>query len=93
MDKRGGISNSHIFFSCFILIFFASLHRIVFREEEVSSCQDQLGEFRSAAGALSKWLEETNEKVPAAQPSSSTKNLEKDLQICSVSQDIHLLKD
>lgn len=89
MDKRGGISNSHIFF----LIFFTSLHRIVFREEEVSSCQDQLGEFRSAAGALSKWLEETNEKVPAAQPSSSTKNLEKDLQIISVSQEIHVLKD
>lgn len=59
----------------------------MFREEEVSSCRDQLGEFKSAAGALSKWLEETNEKVPAAQPSSS-KNLEKDLQIVSVSQEM-----
>ncbi|XP_040905346.1 dystonin isoform X2 [Toxotes jaculatrix] len=51
------------------------------KEEEVSSCQDQLGEFRSAASALTKWLEETNEKVPAVQPSSSEKSLEKDLQI------------
>uniref|UniRef100_UPI0037E92C14 dystonin n=1 Tax=Semicossyphus pulcher TaxID=241346 RepID=UPI0037E92C14 len=51
------------------------------KEEEVSSCQDQLGEFRSAASALTKWLEETNEKVPAVHPSSSVKSLEKDLQI------------
>ncbi|XP_076598904.1 dystonin isoform X3 [Chaetodon auriga] len=51
------------------------------KEEEVSSCQDQLGEFRSAASALTKWLEQTNEKVPAVQPSSSEKSLEKDLQI------------
>ncbi|KAM3606228.1 uncharacterized protein V6R79_013141 [Siganus canaliculatus] len=50
------------------------------KEEEVSSCQDQLGEFRSAANALSTWLEETGEKVPAVQPSSSEKSLEKDLQ-------------
>ncbi|KAM6916493.1 dystonin [Xenentodon cancila] len=51
------------------------------KEEELSSCQDQLEEFRCAASVLSKWLEETNDKVPAAQPSSSEKNLEKDLQI------------
>ncbi|XP_069570064.1 microtubule-actin cross-linking factor 1 isoform X3 [Brachyistius frenatus] len=50
------------------------------KEEELSSCQDQLGEFRSAASALTKWLEETNDRVPAAQPSSSEKSLEKDLQ-------------
>ncbi|XP_035519853.1 dystonin isoform X9 [Morone saxatilis] len=51
------------------------------KEEEVSSCQDQLGEFRSAASALTKWLEQTNEKIPAVQQSSSEKSLEKDLQI------------
>ncbi|KAL7384245.1 hypothetical protein ABVT39_026968 [Epinephelus coioides] len=51
------------------------------KEEEVSSCQDQLEEFRSAASALTKWLEQTNEKVPAVQPSCSVKSLEKDLQI------------
>ncbi|XP_019725977.1 dystonin isoform X16 [Hippocampus comes] len=53
------------------------------KEEEVSVCQDLLGEFRSAAGALSKWLEETNEKVPVVQKSCSAKSLEKDLQIVS----------
>lgn len=51
----------------------------------MSSCQDQLGEFRSAAGALTKWLEETTEKVPAVQPSSSEQSLEKDLQKVTVS--------
>ncbi|KAK2824201.1 hypothetical protein Q5P01_021376 [Channa striata] len=52
------------------------------KEEEVSSCQDQLGEFRSAASALTKWLEETNEKVPPVQ-SSNEKLLAKDLQIAN----------
>ncbi|KAK5908368.1 hypothetical protein CgunFtcFv8_016434 [Champsocephalus gunnari] len=51
------------------------------KEEEVSSCQDQLGEFRSSASVLTKWLEQTNEKVPAVQPTGSVKSLEKDLQI------------
>ena len=62
---------------------------IYFREQEVSSCQDQLGEFRSAASVLTKWLEQTSEKVPALQPSSSVKSLEEDLQILSVSQKIN----
>lgn len=65
---------------------------IIFREEEVSTCRDQLKEFRSTAGDLSKWLDETSEKVPAAQPSSS-KTLEKDLQVVSVSQEIYRLID
>lgn len=55
------------------------------REEEVSSCQDQLGEFRSAAGALSKWLQETTEKVPVVQTNNNEKKLEKDLQNVTVS--------
>ncbi|KAM9365281.1 dystonin [Pholidichthys leucotaenia] len=50
------------------------------KEEELSSCQDQLGEFKSAASSLTKWLEDTNDKVPAAQPSSGEKSLEKNLQ-------------
>lgn len=62
---------------------------VFYREEEVCSCQAQLEDFRSAASALTKWLEQTSQKVPAAQPSSSVKNLEKDLQIVSVSQEIH----
>lgn len=61
---------------------------VCYREEEVSSCQDQLGEFRSAASTLTKWLEETNEKVPVVQPSSE-KSLEKDLQIVTVSHEIN----
>uniref|UniRef100_A0A8C7UPQ9 Dystonin n=1 Tax=Oncorhynchus mykiss TaxID=8022 RepID=A0A8C7UPQ9_ONCMY len=50
------------------------------KEEEVSSCQDQLGDFRAAAGALRTWLEETTEKVPVVQPTSSEQSLGKDLQ-------------
>uniref|UniRef100_A0A4W5PVL4 Dystonin n=1 Tax=Hucho hucho TaxID=62062 RepID=A0A4W5PVL4_9TELE len=50
------------------------------KEEEVSSCQDQLGDFRAAAGALRTWLEETTEKVPVVQPTSSEQSLAKDLQ-------------
>uniref|UniRef100_A0A3B3U8F9 Dystonin n=1 Tax=Poecilia latipinna TaxID=48699 RepID=A0A3B3U8F9_9TELE len=59
--------------------------QVCIMEEELSSCQDQLGEFRSAVCMLTKWLEETNDKVPATQPSSSEKKLEKDLQIVNVS--------
>nr|XP_057914423.1 dystonin isoform X20 [Doryrhamphus excisus] len=51
------------------------------KDEEVTSCKDLLGEFRFAANALSRWLEETNEKVPVAQTSCSAKSLETDLQI------------
>ncbi|XP_077351597.1 dystonin isoform X4 [Festucalex cinctus] len=53
------------------------------KEEEVSSCQDLLVEFRSAASALSKWLEETNEKVPVVQKNCSAERLENDLQIAT----------
>ncbi|XP_061693198.1 dystonin [Syngnathoides biaculeatus] len=51
------------------------------KEEEISSCQDLLGEFRSAASSLTQWLEETSEKVPVEQRNCSSKSLEKDLQI------------
>ncbi|KAK9541668.1 hypothetical protein VZT92_001694 [Zoarces viviparus] len=63
------------------------------KEEEVSSCQDQLGDFRSAASALTLWLEQTNEKVPVVQPSSSVKSLEKDLQIVTGLLDEWTFKD
>ncbi|KAM9847860.1 microtubule-actin cross-linking factor 1 [Aulostomus maculatus] len=49
------------------------------KDVELTSCQDQLGEFRSSFTSLSKWLEETTEKVPAVQQSSSEKSLENDL--------------
>ncbi|KAM4729954.1 dystonin isoform 3-T3 [Anableps anableps] len=63
------------------------------KEEELSSCQDQLGEFRSAVCMLTKWLEETNDKVPASQPSNSEKKLEKDLQIVTELLDEWKTKD
>ncbi|KAK7902142.1 hypothetical protein WMY93_018911 [Mugilogobius chulae] len=51
------------------------------KEEEVTTCQDQLGEFKSLSSALTLWLEETKDKVPAVDPGHSEKCLEKDLQI------------
>ncbi|KAI1894735.1 hypothetical protein AGOR_G00118810 [Albula goreensis] len=50
------------------------------KEEEVSSCQDQLAEFRSAADTLRKWVDELSEKVPSVPPSCSEQNLTKALQ-------------
>uniref|UniRef100_A0A3B4D345 Dystonin n=1 Tax=Pygocentrus nattereri TaxID=42514 RepID=A0A3B4D345_PYGNA len=46
------------------------------KEEEVLSCQDQLGDFKAAAGVLMKWLEETKEQVPAVQPNSGFLSLQ-----------------
>lgn len=57
-----------------------------FREAEVSSCQDQLGEFKLSAGALWKWIEESRGKVPLAQASCSEDSLARDLQTVTVSQ-------
>ncbi|KAJ8248180.1 hypothetical protein GJAV_G00239220 [Gymnothorax javanicus] len=54
------------------------------REEEVSSCQDQLAEFRTAAQALRKWLEEVGEKVPVLPASCSEQSLAKALQSINV---------
>ncbi|KAK3573639.1 hypothetical protein QTP86_029971 [Hemibagrus guttatus] len=48
-------------------------------EEEVLSCQDQLGEFKAAAGVLMKWLEETKEQVPMVQPNCSEQGLGNDV--------------
>ncbi|XP_062375938.1 dystonin [Sardina pilchardus] len=49
------------------------------KREEVTSCQDQLGEFKAAAGALVKWLEEKTGKVPVVQPNCGDKGLGKAL--------------
>ncbi|XP_060727867.1 dystonin isoform X10 [Tachysurus vachellii] len=49
------------------------------KEEEVLSCQDQLGEFKVAAGVLMKWLEETKEQVPLVQPNCSEQGLGNDV--------------
>ncbi|XP_062851947.1 dystonin isoform X3 [Trichomycterus rosablanca] len=50
------------------------------KEQEVSSCQDQLGEFKETAGMLMKWLDETKKQVPVVQPNYSEQGLRKDLQ-------------
>ncbi|KAJ8377715.1 hypothetical protein AAFF_G00254490 [Aldrovandia affinis] len=50
------------------------------KEEEVSSCQDQLAQFRAKAGALRKWLDESTETVPAIPASCSEQSLTKTLQ-------------
>ncbi|KAG7334350.1 hypothetical protein KOW79_002757 [Hemibagrus wyckioides] len=49
------------------------------KEEEVLSCQDQLGEFKAAAGVLMKWLDETKEQVPMVQPNCSEQGLGNDV--------------
>ncbi|KAI5108559.1 dystonin [Silurus meridionalis] len=49
------------------------------KEEEVLSCQDQLGEFKAAAGVLMMWLEETKEQVPVVQPNCSEQVLGNDV--------------
>ncbi|KAJ8359996.1 hypothetical protein SKAU_G00165210 [Synaphobranchus kaupii] len=50
------------------------------KEEEVTSCQDQLAQFRGAAGALRTWVDESTDKVPAVPPSCSEQSLAKALQ-------------
>ncbi|XP_073690782.1 dystonin [Garra rufa] len=50
------------------------------KKAEVSSCQEQLQEFKAAAGVLMKWLEETKEQVPVLQPNCSEQGLGTDLQ-------------
>ncbi|KAJ8013741.1 hypothetical protein DPEC_G00032940 [Dallia pectoralis] len=63
------------------------------KEEEVSSCQDQLGLFTAAAGALNTWLKETSEKVPEVQPTSGEESLAKDLQRVTALMDEWVTKD
>ncbi|XP_077469506.1 dystonin isoform X8 [Stigmatopora argus] len=63
------------------------------KDEEVSSCQALLGEFRAAADVLSKWLEETTKKVPPVEKNGNAKSLEKDLQIITGLLDEWVSKD
>lgn len=58
---------------------------VYYREEEVLSCQDQLSEFKAAAGVLMKWLEETKEQVPVVQPNYSEQGLGNDVKKVNVS--------
>ncbi|XP_054251227.1 LOW QUALITY PROTEIN: microtubule-actin cross-linking factor 1 [Indicator indicator] len=46
------------------------------REKDASSCQQQLDEFRKLVGALRKWLRETEGKMPPAETSLGTQELQ-----------------
>ncbi|XP_041108035.1 dystonin-like isoform X6 [Polyodon spathula] len=50
------------------------------KEEEVSSCQGQLAEFKSAVKSFRKWLDELTEKIPLVKPACSVEDHEKHLQ-------------
>ncbi|NXL02856.1 MACF1 factor, partial [Mesembrinibis cayennensis] len=50
------------------------------KEEDVSSCQKQMDTFELLVESLKKWMKETTERIPAAQPSLNTEELKKPLE-------------
>ncbi|NXB18470.1 DYST protein, partial [Rhagologus leucostigma] len=50
------------------------------KEEDVSSCQKEMDTFELLVGSLKKWIKETTERIPAAQPSLNTEELKKPLE-------------
>uniref|UniRef100_A0A674HI94 Microtubule actin crosslinking factor 1 n=1 Tax=Taeniopygia guttata TaxID=59729 RepID=A0A674HI94_TAEGU len=46
------------------------------REKDASSCQEQLDEFRDLVGAVRKWLRESEGKIPPAETSLGTQELQ-----------------
>ncbi|XP_071597785.1 dystonin isoform X26 [Heliangelus exortis] len=50
------------------------------KEEDVSSCQKQMDTFELLVESLRKWIKETTERIPAAQPSLNTEELKKPLE-------------
>ncbi|XP_015476460.1 dystonin isoform X3 [Parus major] len=50
------------------------------KEEDVSSCQKQMDAFELLVESLKKWIKETTERIPAAQPSLNTEELKKPLE-------------
>ncbi|XP_039236360.1 dystonin isoform X12 [Pipra filicauda] len=50
------------------------------KEEDVSSCQKQMDTFELLVESLKKWIKETTERIPAAQPSLNTEELKKPLE-------------
>ncbi|RXM29988.1 Dystonin, partial [Acipenser ruthenus] len=49
------------------------------KEEEVSSCQGQLAEFKCAVESFRKWLDESTEKIPVVKPACSVEDHQKHL--------------
>lgn len=56
------------------------------REKDASSCQEQLDEFRNLVGALRKWLRESEGKIPPAETSLGTQELQQRRQQIQVGQ-------
>ncbi|NWU37215.1 DYST protein, partial [Hylia prasina] len=50
------------------------------KEEDVTSCQKQMDSFELLVESLKKWIKETTERIPAAQPSLNTEELKKPLE-------------
>ncbi|XP_069707556.1 dystonin isoform X2 [Phaenicophaeus curvirostris] len=50
------------------------------KEEDVSSCQQEMDNFELLVESLKKWIKETTERIPAAQPSLNTEELKKPLE-------------
>ncbi|NWU64640.1 DYST protein, partial [Pterocles burchelli] len=50
------------------------------KEEDVSSCQKQMDTFELLVESLKKWIKETKERIPAAQPSLNTEELKRPLE-------------
>ncbi|NWW08452.1 DYST protein, partial [Oreocharis arfaki] len=50
------------------------------KEEDVSSCQKEMDTFELLVDSLKKWIKETTERIPAAQPSLNTEELKKPLE-------------
>ncbi|NXF65183.1 DYST protein, partial [Ciccaba nigrolineata] len=50
------------------------------KEQDVSTCQKQMDTFELLVESLKKWIKETTERIPAAQPSLNTEELKKPLE-------------
>ncbi|XP_074803958.1 dystonin isoform X5 [Natator depressus] len=50
------------------------------KEEDVSSCQEQMDTFKLLVESLKKWMNETTDRIPAVQPSLNTEDLKKPLE-------------
>lgn len=62
------------------------------REKDASSCQEQLDEFRNLVGAVRKWLRESEGKIPPAETSLGTQELQQHRQQIQVGAGIKLGK-
>uniref|UniRef100_A0A8C8S767 Dystonin n=1 Tax=Pelusios castaneus TaxID=367368 RepID=A0A8C8S767_9SAUR len=50
------------------------------KEEDASSCQEQMDTFKLLVDSLKKWMKTTTDRIPAVQPSLNTEDLKKPLE-------------